>query len=396
MLDDLRRHEVDPNRRRVGHAQREAGGLHQRERVVGERLAVHLGAHAYLRKRIEIAHLNLQRLAEELVQLRQTHRPAGQEESRRRIAALLRTIEVDRTRNLRMEPRQHRADDLRDSVGHLVGILGDAAQRHVPALELQLLGLLQGAAERLRDVLGDRVAGDRNRAGVDLLVLDENEARRARADVQDHRAARRAGIRPAEGVVDGHRRNIDDLRRQPGGGHGIRDGTDLIELRGNDHRCLLALRRSTRKLVVADDFVDRERNVLFDFVAHKLLKLVRRHGRKLREAREHRLPVQRNDERGGLDALLAHDALQGRRERGLKRSERVAGRRKIGFAVGGERKRPLALQRIFGQHRLGRADIECQESGHLSPMDGVKVGRWAGGKVIHFSPFTFNHYCIVS
>ena len=93
-----------------------------------------------------------------------------------------------------MEAREDRADHLRDAVGDLVLVLRHAAERDVAALELELFGLLEGTAERLRDVLRDEVAGDGDRAVVDLLVLEDDQVRRLRADVEDDRAARKAGV----------------------------------------------------------------------------------------------------------------------------------------------------------------------------------------------------------
>ena len=111
-----------------------------------------------------------------------------------------------------MKARKHRADDLRHPVGDLVGVFRDAAKRHVAALDLQLLGLLERAAERLGDLLRDRVAGVRNGPRVDLLVLDKDQVRRLRADVENDVAARKTRIRVAQRVQHRHLRDVNDDR----------------------------------------------------------------------------------------------------------------------------------------------------------------------------------------
>ena len=204
-----------------------------------------------------------------------------------------------------MEARQHRADDLRDAVGDLVLILRHAAERHIAALELKLFGLLERTSELLRDFLRDRVAGHGNRAVVDLLVLEDDEVGRLRTHVENHRAPAELGIGELQRVADRDRRNVHHHRLETGRTHGIRHRTHALELRRHDQRRLVALRRHADELVVADDFVDRERDVLLDLVADLLFGVA--DGRNLRKPREDHLAAERHDERPRTDSLLAHD-----------------------------------------------------------------------------------------
>ena len=266
-----------------------------------------------------------------------------------------------------MEARQRRAHQLRHPVGYLVGILRDAAERDVTALALESLRLLEGAGERLGDLLGDSVARHRDRPQVDLLVLHEDQRGRLGTDVQHDRAAGKTGVRPLERIQHRHRPHVHDHGVEARRNDRIRDLRHLVELCGHDHRRCVALGRGPDELVVPHYVIDRERDLLLHLVAHELLELVRRDGRELREAGEHHLPVDGEVEGAGLDAGGLRRLAERRPKHGLRRSLGVPVEPgEVGRAVRRERKTRLPLHRVLGEHCPRGADVKCYDSCHCS------------------------------
>ena len=130
----------------------------------------------------------------------------------------------------------------------------------------------------------------------------------------------------------------------------------LVDLRGDDHHVLLAVFVVAENLPVADHLVDRERNVLLDLETDHLVEPVRTSGgRDGREAREHHLPGNRDGDWTRLDALLADDLEERRREE----RARVAGVERSGEggdAVVDERQAAFPAF-VFGKLHRGSADV---------------------------------------
>ena len=138
----------------------------------------------------------------------------------------------------------------------------------------------------------------------------------------------------------------------------------MLKLRSHHDSRLVAFRRLAERLVVPDDLVHRERHVLLDLVANDLVELLGvANGRNLGEAREDRLSVQRNDDRGGLDSALAHYRVYRRRQDGLHCAGSVGiDRRKRSHAVFHQRELALAADGVLRQHGLGRAHVESKKA----------------------------------
>ena len=257
-----------------------------------------------------------------------------------------------------MKARHHRATDLGHAVARRVFVFDNATEGDVRGGALVFLRLLRRAPERRAYLLRDRVARDGNRAVVELVAVDDHERRRLGADVEDDATPAVCGASMAKHVREGDRRYIDKLRSEPGAAHGGHDVLDLVDLRGDDHHVLLAVFVVAENLPVADHLVDRERDVLLDLETDHLVESVGPSGGcDGREAREHHLPGDRNCDRARLDALLADDLEERRREK----CARVAGVERGG--EGGDAvvdKRQAALPAfILGELHSGSADVEC-------------------------------------
>ena len=117
--------------------------------------------------------------------------------------------------------------------------------------------------------------------------------------------------------------------------------------------------------MVVHDLIDRERHILLHLGMNQQLKLVRRHRRKLGEAREHHLAVEGQIEGPRLDAGGLRRLAQRGRQYGFHGSFGLPVETgKIRRAVRRKDKTLLALQDILGQHRPRCADIQCYDFCH--------------------------------
>ena len=280
-----------------------------------KRLGVDPGADADDVERINVLDFELETFGEEAVKLRKKRGAARDVELHGDAPALLRAVEVDGTRHFGVKARHHRAAGLGHAVARRVLVLDNAAEGDVRGGALVFLRLLRRAPERGAYLLRDRVARDGDRAVVELVAVDDHERRRLGADIEDDAAPAVCGARVAKHVREGDRRDVHELRRESRATHGGHDVLDLVDLRGDDHHVLLAVFVVAENLPVADHLVDRERNVLLDLETDHLVEPVRPSGgRDGREAREHHLPGNRDRDWTRLDALLADDLEERRRE----------------------------------------------------------------------------------
>ena len=106
-----------------------------------------------------------------------------------------------------------------------------------------------------------------------LFGLDENQVRRARAEIDQQRRAFQVAVIVAEGVVERHRRGVDDLRAEPAAFDGAVELIEQIGLDRHEHDFHLAVLAAADELIIPHDFLDRERHVLLRLEPDDLLDL---------------------------------------------------------------------------------------------------------------------------
>ena len=195
LLDEIGRHQVDLDRARPRAAQRQSDHLAQGEELLADLLGAGASPDRHVDEGVEVVDIHLELLAEEGVHVWDDRGAARQQDAGGHAAALLAPVEVDRAVDLGVQARDHVADHLGDPVGRLVARAGvDAPQGDEAVLALHALGRAEIDLEALGDLLRDGVAGHGDAAAEDPALLDEDQVRRAGADVEDHRAALEAGI----------------------------------------------------------------------------------------------------------------------------------------------------------------------------------------------------------
>ena len=175
-----------------------------------------------------------------------------------------------------MQTRHLVANDLGNDRGNFgIGILVRTAESDETVTAIQVFRLLEGDAEFLADLLGNGVAGNRDRALKQLAVIDKRKSRAVSADIQNHLA----GVLPdhvcAAGVVTGCRSDFDVADFSAGFANQLDYAFHLFAADINDHDVdFRRILRNTDDLRIPDSLVHRERRVLFCFKFDDLVDLV--------------------------------------------------------------------------------------------------------------------------
>jgi hypothetical protein len=237
-------------------------------------------------------------------------------------AGLLRTVKADRARDLGVEARHRVADHLRHAGDVRIFRLGiGAAEADKTVALFPLLGHLERLVEILGDGLRDRAAAIRDAAAEDLVRLDEDEVRGPRTDVDDQRAAVDVAVVVAEGVIDGHRRDIDEHGFQLGLLDGVVDVVEQIGFDGDDDDFDLIGVAAIDELIVPDDLVNRVGDVLLGLEGDDLIDLLFADRRQLDEAGENGLRRDRVIDLRALQLAGLHHLVED--ELGLPETHRI-------------------------------------------------------------------------
>ena len=132
------------------------------------------------------------------------------------------------------------------------------------------LGLREANAEFLADLLGDRVAGNRDRASKETVAIRKQEIGAPPADVEDHRAVLVTDVVGPGGVVTGCGRNVNSDGLQPNRLDSAGHLLDDLVLDHDEHHVHFLGFRIGDQLVIPDDLFHRKRNILPRLELHDL------------------------------------------------------------------------------------------------------------------------------
>ena len=290
--------------------------------------------------------------------MRKERRSARQINLHRRSATLLAAVEIDGAVYLGLKPRHHGAANLGNAIQGFILVLHHAAHGNVCVCELVALGLLYCASEILRDFLGDGSASHGDRAIVKLFTFNDGKRSGLSADIHHHNAL--IGICRISLYKIRNRNGSDahDFRIEPRHLDGGGDALHLLDFGSHNQDGLVAVFRVAKNLMARDHLVDRERNVLLDVAADERSKLLRvAHHRNRHSAQERHLPGNGNGHLAGPNALLAHDALNGRHENHVGVAGVNIGRKSCRAIF--KQMRCLRAYIILGKNYPCSPDIEC-------------------------------------
>src|SRR5438067_5943450 len=221
--------------------------------------------HAYVFERIKELDRQLKFLVKKFAHVRHACASATKKDALWAISLLLRAIVSNRTHQLRMQPRHGVSYDLRDASYIGLRRFGSACQSDstVPVLSSFR------CTERLVKFFGncgcDRTAADGKTTRENSSGLDKENVGRARANIQQQRAALQICVVVTKRVVQTHGCHIDDPGPQPDFFDCIVDFLEQIPFDRDNHHLKLFAKPASHELVIPHHLIDWEWNVLLRF-----------------------------------------------------------------------------------------------------------------------------------
>ena len=247
-------------------------------------------AHRHVAQGVEKLDRRLEFFAEKFHHIRKADRAAAKQHPDRLAASLAGPVKTDRPGDLSVQARHGVADDLRHSrFGGVARFRIGSAEAHGALLHFQPFRQRYVLMEFLCNRSTDGGASDRDAPAESAVPLQKNEVGRSSTDVDDQRASGCFRIVEAEGVIDGHRGDIDDLGLQPSLCHRVGNLGKLVRLHGDQSDIPRPVPLAAHDLVVPNHFVDGKRHILLRLERDDRNDILRGGSRQLDDARDHRL-----------------------------------------------------------------------------------------------------------